>query len=326
MVSAFRHLIRTLVLRAIATAWLLLPATALAADAEQEYQALLQQDEDAQRHVDRLIADNEAFSKEGAGLAPSLLNTKLRQLLDPVRDGYNTFLTRHPQHVKGHLAYASFLMEYGDQSAARTHLERAVALAPDDPVALNNLANFHGQSDTPEAAFPLYEGAIRVRPGEATYHRNCASVMILHRHAARKYYALADDQSVFARALEYYRKAAALAPKDFLLASSFAQAFYHLKPFPYASAAGAWEQALTLANTATERQGVMLHLARIHTDAKNYDEARRNLNSIQEPALLELKQQILARLPLQMEKIPFSTSTRAPSLFNPSTAPPPSRK
>lgn len=287
------------------------------------FRELLQADEKALDQIDHLLANNEAFARQGAGLNQAAMATKVRALTDPVIDDYQSFLTKHPNHVKAHLAYASFLGQFGRDQEARKHLDEAIKLAPADPVALNNAANWFGEHGPPEKALEYYRKAMAARPGESTYYRNCASVMLLHRPQAVSWFALADEQALFVRTQEYYRKAHELKPDDFLLASDLAQIHYQIKPFPYLESVSAWENALQLAPSRTEKEGVLIHLARIHLQAKQFPAARLNLNSITLPEFLSTKRKLIAGIPVAMKQVEFSTSTQPAKLFNFSTAPPP---
>ncbi|MGB0582136.1 MAG: hypothetical protein ACPGVU_20775 [Limisphaerales bacterium] len=290
---------------------------------ESAYRKVLLADEYALEQVDQLISSNEAFKRQGAGLNDAMINTKVRSLTDPVREKYDAFLKQHPKHVKGHLAYASFLGQFGLTDTAKPHLEEALRLAPNDPVALNNAANYYGANGPARKAFELLEKAISLKPNEATYRRNFASVLLTHRQAARAYLGVSTEQEIFARVSLHYRQALKLAPEDFLLATDFAQIHYQLRPFPYTNAVNAWEGAFNLAPSRLEKEGIMIHLARIHIQAKEYSEARRNLNGISRPEFQETKSKLLSNLPMAMKKIEFSTSTKPAPKFNLSTQPPP---
>ncbi len=294
--------------------------------AETSFKELLEKDGVAQRQIDYLIRSNDAFTRQGAGLSAGLLNTKLRQLMDPMVEAYEEFLVKYPKFVKGHLAYASFMLELDQQKPAEKHLQRAIQLEPSNPVALNNLANYFGQYGPAAEAFANYERAIELRPNEATYYRNYASAMLVNRAAARDYLKVKTEQQVFRRALDLFKKAVTLSPEDFLLASTLAQSYYRVQPVPYSEAKQAWKNALRLASAPAEQQGVRLHLARLHIATKDYEDARRYLNGVTDESLDSIRKPLLAKLPLKMTPLPFSTSTRGPRLFNLSTAPPPGSK
>ena len=288
-----------------------------------ELRALLLDDQNAQDRVDELIASNNAFKLEGAGLSNAIMAAKIRQVIDPVREDYEAFLERNPRHARAHLALASFLQEFGDKINAKLHMDTALEIAPNDPVALNNLGNYYGEFGPPEKAFEFYQRAGKAAPDQSMYLRNLASVMVVQPEAAQTYFALTDEQDVVRRALLYFSEARRLNPADFLLCSTLAQTYYQLKPLPYNEAAAAWESALKVAGTRMEKEGVMIHLARIHIQAKKFDAARYNLNGISDPLLQDLKRELRAKIPRKMDPVSFSTSTAPPSLFNLYSARPP---
>ena len=288
-----------------------------------ELRSILIDDQNAQDRVDELIASNNAFKAEGAGLSDAIMATKVRQIIDPVREQYIAFLQRNPKHVRAHLALASFLQEFGDRENSKSHLDTALTLAPNDPVALNNLGNFHGEFGPPEKAFEYYQRASKAAPKQSMYYRNLASVMIIHPLESQSYFRIADKQGVLRRGIDLFKKAVSLNPDDFLLQSTLAQTYYQMRPFPYQEATNAWERALVLAGTRIEKEGVMIHLARIHIKEKNYDAARINLNGVKVEFMLDLKKELMAKIPKKMSPVSFSTSTAGPGLFNLSTSPPP---
>jgi tetratricopeptide (TPR) repeat protein len=298
-------------------------AAASPAEAETEFKQLLLADEAALRTVDRLMAENNAFAREGAGLPKALLSTKVHGVVDPVRDQYVAFLAKHPDHVRGHLAYASFLGEFSTAEEIEEHLDRALELAPNDPVVLNNVAKHHAESGSADKAFALIKRALEANPEEPTYLRNLAGIMLVHRQKAVTFFGLQDEHQLFNYAAELYRRAVARQPEDFLLRTTLAQSLYHLEPFPDAEAVQVWEQALGMAGTATEKEGVHLHLARIHVRTKNYDAARRHLAAVTMEELLTEKQKLLSGLPQTMRELEAARPAPAKSLFNLTTAPPP---
>ena len=281
-----------------------------------ELKQLLLADEEALRAVERLMAENAAFAKEGAGLPRALLSTKVHGLVDPVREKYETFLQRHPDHVRGHLAYASFLGEFSETPKILEHLEKAIALAPDDAVVLNNVAKHHAEHGAPDKAFGLIQRALEKRPDEPTYLRNLAGIMLVFRDEAVKFFGLSDTAQAQSHAIRLYRRAVELQPDDFLLRTSLAQALYARSPFPEAEAAAAWEAALNLASTPLEREGVLIHLARVHIRGKNFTAARSRLDEVSAAELQAEKKKLLTELPRSMRNLP------AKALFNLSTAPP----
>jgi len=265
---------------------------------EKEYQKLLELDDAAQEEVDKWIRDDTAFREQGAGLAGATLGARVEQRLKPVREAYEGFLRRHPDHARAHLAYGSFLHDTQDEEGSVEHWEKARELEPQNPAAWNNLANHYGHRSPVTKAFEYYAKAIELDPKEAVYYQNFATTVYLFRRDAMEFYKI-DEQQVFSKALELYRKALKLDPNNFVLATDYAQSYYGIKPVRTDDAIAGWEYALKVASNDNEREGVYLHLARFKLNAGRFDEARKNLNIVTNEVYAELKKRLLRNLEKQ---------------------------
>ena len=107
-----------------------------------ELEKLEEDDDAALAEVDKWINENMEFAAKGAGIPPQELNRRIKERLDPIRKRYDEFLQKNPKSAKGHLAYASFLGDIGDEDGEVEHLEKAKELDPSNPATWNNLANF----------------------------------------------------------------------------------------------------------------------------------------------------------------------------------------
>jgi tetratricopeptide (TPR) repeat protein len=265
---------------------------------EKEYHTLLEQDDAAQEEVDKWIRDDTAFREQGAGLGGATLRARVEQRLKPVRDAYDGFLRRHPDHARAHLAFGSFLNDTHDEDGALQHWEKARELDPGNPAAWNNLANYYSHRSPVTKAFEYYAKAIELNPNEKVYYQNFATTVFLFRKDAMEFYGI-DEQHVFDKALDLYRKAMKLDPKNFVLASDYAQTYYGIRPIRTQDAIAAWEAALRISGSDTEREGVYLHLARIKLNAGRFDEVRRHLNSVTNEVYAELKKRLERNLEKQ---------------------------
>ena len=259
---------------------------------EKEFQKLMTDDEDAQAEVDQWIKSNDKFAAQGVGRAPETLRARINQRFEPIKQAYEEFLKRHPDHARAELAYGGFLNDIGEEAAARDHWENGRALDPKNPAAWNNLANWYGHNSPVTNAFAYYAKAIELNPAEPVYYQNFATTVYLFRRDATNYFNITEPQ-VFDKALALYRQALALDPKNFLLATDLAQSYYGIKPpktnDPEADrktaqrlneeALAAWQVALRLARDDVEREGVYIHFARININAGHFDEARKNLSA-----------------------------------------------
>ena len=274
--------------------------------AEKEYRKLLELDDAAQEEVDKWIRDDAAFHQQGAGLSSSTLRARVEQRLKPVREAYDDFLRRHPDHARAHLAYGSFLHDTHDEEGGAAQWEKARELDPKNPAACNNLANHYGHSSPVHKAFEYYAKAIELDPNEPVYYQNFATTVFLFRKDAMEFYKI-DEQQVFTKALELYRQALKLDPTNFVLASDLAQTYYGIKPARTEEAIAAWEYAQKNAPGEVEREGVYLHLARFELNADRFEQARRHVNSVTNVVYEELKKRLLRNIE-RLEKQPNGTN------------------
>ena len=262
---------------------------------EKEYQKLLQDDDDGQEEAGKWIREAEAFAGKGADTPYNTLQLRIRERLGKIGKAYEEFLQRHPKHARARLAYGSFLQETGEEEKGVEQMEKSRELDPTNPAAWNNLANYYGHRGPPKKSFGYYEKAIELNPNEAVYYWNFAVTVYLFRQDVREYYHLTESE-VFDKALDLYRQALKHDPKNFELATDYAQSFYGTNPARLEDGFKAWEDTLKIARDEVEREGVYVHFARIQLMQGKFDEARKNLNSITNEMYAGLKGTLTRKL------------------------------
>lgn len=291
---------------------------------EQEFEKLMEEDDAAQEEADKWIREAEAFRAKGAPFSQEALTGRIEQRFAPIRKAYADFLLRHPNHVPARLAFGSFLYEtqYEDEGVAQW--EKARSLDPKNPAAWNNLANHFGHRGPVSKAFEYYTKAIELNPNEPVYLHNFATTMYLFRKDAMETYKI-DEKTVFDRSLEMYRKAMKLDPKNFPLATDYAQSFYGIKPLRTNDALTAWSDALKIASDDFEREGVYIHLARVELSAGRFEEARQHLNLVTNQFYHTLKDRLVRNLDAK-EKGTNSAPSQKIENSTPSITPPRAKK
>jgi len=263
---------------------------------EKEYRKVMEEDDAATDEVDKWIRENQAFVEKGGGAPKDVLNHRIRERLGVVRKAYEDFLKRHPDHARAHLAFGAFLDDMKQEDAAAEEFEKARQLDPKNPAPWNNLANHFGHDGPIRKAFEYYEKAIELDSTQSVYYRNLGDIVFLFRKDSKEYYHLDDDQQVFDRALKLYDKALQLDPHNFPVAQDLAQTYYGIKPFRTDAALRAWTNALNIATTDIEREGVYVHFARIELNAGNFNEARGILGTVTNEMYTVLKTRLLKNL------------------------------
>jgi len=270
-----------------------LPVAATPAD--RELREVMLADDAAQDEVSQWIHELDSQTFTNRTEAGKALNQRIKVRFDRVRSAYENFLNNHPDHARGHLAYGSFLNDIGDEDKAVVEYESAKSLDPKNPAVWNNLANYYGEHSPVTKAFAYYAQAISLKPDEPVYYQNFGTTVYLFRKDAREYYHL-DEQQVFDKALGLYQQGMALAPENFVLATDYAESYYGIRPLRTNDALAAWTNALHIAHTDAERQGVEIHLARVKIGAGMFDEARAHLADVTNTAYADLKNRLIRSL------------------------------
>lgn len=262
---------------------------------QEEYEKLIALDEAALKDVEKMSAEHSAFAEKGAAESKAVLAAKIDQRLEPVRKAYEEFLLKHPAHVDARLAYGSFLNELGEEEDSIVQWEKARELDPKNPSAWNNLANVYAHIGPIKKAFQYYEKAIELDNEEAVYLQNLATVTYLFRKDAAESYRI-DEEGVFNKALELYRRAMKLDPTNIVLATDYAQSFYGIQPLRTDDAVSAWKHALSLAKSDAEKEGIYLHLARVELNSGRFTDAEQHLALVNNPDMQELKNRLRKNL------------------------------
>ena len=256
---------------------------------EQALHAVMLDDDTALDEVHAWMSTNQIPRSDTNGTAR--LNAKIRERLDEVKQNYQNFLHSHANSARGFLAYGSFLNDIGEEDAAKAQYENSRLLDPKDPAVWNQLANYYGEYGELTNAFADYTEAIRLDPAEPVYYQNFATTVYLYRKDAREFYGI-NEQQVFDKALDLYRQAIKLAPDDLVLATDYAESYYGIKPLRTNDALTAWSDCLKLCKDENERQGILIHLARVKISAGMFDEAQANLDTITNQSFADLKSRL----------------------------------
>jgi tetratricopeptide (TPR) repeat protein len=271
------------------------PADASDAVIEREFRQLLELDDKVHDDVDEWIRSNAKLAAKQVGVDPASLDLQVRNRLSEVGAAYAAFLNRHSGHVRARLAYGSYFSDINEIDKAMAQWKKALELAPKNPVAWNNIGKAYGKQGRIAEAFRHFGKAGELAPKEALYYRNLATLIFSYPDDAARYY-LIDRSQIVPKSLELFKKARALDPENFTLATDAALAQLGTQPFEAKAALAAWNDALAIAPSPVEAEGVRIHLARIHAHLGQVDAARALLAKVYETQFAELKAGILRKL------------------------------
>jgi tetratricopeptide (TPR) repeat protein len=258
---------------------------------EQELDKVMEDDDAALDEINKWIQENNAFAAQGAGETKAQLNARIVARLGTVRTNYLDFFQRYPTNALAYLAYGSFLNDIGDEEGAHDQYEKSRQLDPKNPAVWNNLANYYGENSPVTNAFAYYQQAIALNPLEPVYYENFATTVYLFRRDAMRFYSITEPQ-VFDKALALYRKAIELDPDNFPLRTDYAESYYGIRPLRTNDALVSWTNALSVAHSDLEREGVYIHLARIKIAVGRYAEAQAHLDAVTNPADAQMRDRL----------------------------------
>lgn len=275
---------------------------------EKEYRKLLEFEKQVLAQLDKSVREKQTPTQQSGGVS-SLPNLRQRieTELAPVRNAYEDFIRRNPNHAAARISYGNFLNDTGDEDGAVAQWEKVLQLDPANSAAWNNLANYYGHRGPVEKAFAFYAKAIELNPREPVFYYNLGTTVYLFRKDAMQFYGITEQQ-VFDMALDLYNKALQLDPNNFTLAADIAQTYYGIRPMRTDAAIKAWEYALKLAPNELARQNVYLHLARLKINARRIDEAKQHLDAVTNSTYDVVKARLLRRLNEELAKQPVSNT------------------
>jgi tetratricopeptide (TPR) repeat protein len=232
-------------------------------EAERQFRFLLSRGEE-------LRAQDDQFA--GSTPPPAVTNRWNAQLRRLEGD-YKRFLNQYPRHARAMVAYGDLLYDRDRQEEAVRWWERAIAVDPREAYAYNDIANHYGHYGRADKALRYYEKAIELAPTEPMFRFNWATTCQLFRNESHAVYGWNKDE-IFRRSLEQFRSARDLAPKDFQMASVYAETFYQIPQPDWHEAHEAWRFCLNQPLDDRQREFVCGNLARVCIHLGRYDEAR----------------------------------------------------
>ena len=263
--------------------------------AEKEFRSVLLLDDKIHAEVDQWIRDNAKLTEKKSGVPVESLGEQVRIRLNKVEESYVAFLAKYPKHVEARLAFGSFYSGLGKLDDAMGQWSDALDLDKKNPVPWNNIGKAYGQKGKISEAIRHFTKASELAPNQPLYYRNLAAMLFAYPDQAARYY-LIDRSKVVPKVLLLFEKALILDPKNFTLATDTAMVHLATRPFDAKEAISAWNNALLLAPDSRTKEGVRIHLARIHAHIGEVKIARKLLGDVREPKFSELKEEILKKI------------------------------
>lgn len=271
---------------------------------EKEFRSVLLLDDKIHSEVDQWIRDNAKLTEKKSGVPVESLGEQIRIRLSKVEEAYVSFLAKYPKHVEARLAFGSFYSGLGKHDDAMGQWAEARDLEKQNPVPWNNIGKAYGQKGKISEAIRHFTKASELAPKQPLYYRNLAAMLFAYPDQAARYY-LIDRSQVVPKVLLLFEKALILDPKNFTLATDTAMIYLATSPFKAKEAINAWNKALSLAPDMRSKEGVRIHLARIHARIGEPKIAQKLLLDVRDPNFNQLKEEILKKI----DSLPSTNST-----------------
>ena len=271
---------------------------------EKEFRSVLLLDDKIHSEVDQWIRDNAKLTEKKSGIPVESLGEQIRIRLSKVEEAYVSFLAKYPKHVEARLAFGSFYSGLGKHDAAMGQWTEARDLEKQNPVPWNNIGKAYGQKGKISEAIRHFTKASELAPKQPLYYRNLAAMLFAYPDQAARYY-LIDRSQIVPKVLLLFEKALILDPKNFTLATDTAMIYLATSPFKAKEAINAWNKALSLAPDMRSKEGVRIHLARIHARIGEPKIAQKLLLDVRDPNFNQLKEEILKKI----DSLPSTNST-----------------
>ena len=211
---------------------------------------------------------------------------------------YRELAGKYPDRAAVQKARGEYAWQHERAVEAIPSLRRAEALDPADADTADVLASAELQLGRTREAAAQWQQAVRASPADPRYHFALANALFLFRHELLDPTTFPNEEAVFAKALEEFRQAAALAPQDLAYARAYAETFYAVPHPDWEQARSAWQAVRALSGADTDFPNS--HLARVSLRMKRPEEAEAYLALIHTPDFADLK----AKLHAQAARLP----------------------
>ena len=241
-----------------------------------------------------LLAD---AAKSGENLDQEALRSQVESLCHE----YEALIRSNPNFAAAYASYGYLLSKVGMRKESVAILLKANQLDPDIPLVKNQLGNYLAEEGKPLEAVNYFLSAIKLEPNEPLYHYQLGTLLYEARDDFLKSGEWKKDGLEHAMH-QAFKRAAELAPDRFEFVYRYGESFYDITEPDWAEAQQVWSGLEARAQTAIERQTIILHEANVDLKWDKPEEARALLEKVNDPTLAVQKQKLVAQLPEMAKK------------------------
>lgn len=261
---------------------------------------------DAHEDIYRWLREMPALDENPEEEPNHMLSLRIDHRFKIVSEAIAEFRRKHPDAAVIEGIEAPFREEMVRLLEMVRQLEMTRHEQPDSAEPWSELAHQLLHTGRVVEAFECFEKSLALLPLEASYYADFGTSLLIYRQDAAAHYKL-TEQAVFDKALRMYRRGMNLEPENFRYAVALAEIYYLITPARLVDGQTAWEHALNLAGNESERNEVMVHLARYAINRGHPNLAKVYLEQVKEPRWTVPKLALLRRI-TDSEKNPAPTS------------------
>lgn len=199
-----------------------------------------------------------------------------------VREAYELVLRSYNNNARAQTYYGELLYDrFGEKDAALKAWQLAASLDKKLSLPLNDLAIHYCHEGQYEVALEFYDKAVALEPDNPDYLYNMAQMYLVNFPEIQKFRGWKKEK-VFQEAMKMSRHAAELSPNDFELLQDYAVNFFASENFAieanWKAAAKAWQETRKVAASPDKKFYTWLNEARVWIKAGNKTKAQACLN------------------------------------------------
>jgi tetratricopeptide (TPR) repeat protein len=278
---------------------------ALSLRAAEPSKMVLPAESPAQAELKGLVArQQELLARADAAGAQAAVEALRPQFQKLVND-YELFLKDYPSVAAGYVSYALLLGKpvLDERRRAAALMLKANELDPNVPLVKNQLGNWLAEEGRPLEAVNYFLAAIQLAPDEPLYHYQLGTLLAEARDdfvKSGEWTRAALDKA----AQEAFRRAAELAPGRIEFTYRYGESFYDVEQPDWPAALAWWRALEKKVKPGIEQQTVRLHEANVLLKQGKNSEARALLTTVDEAALQQQKQKLMAQLSAENLALP----------------------
>lgn len=221
--------------------------------------------------------------------------TEAQRRFHSVSRQYLSLIANNPDKLEPRLLYGKLLNRYGDGLGAMEQFHAALDIDPNVAMAYQQLSVIYAEEGDFGTALAYALEAVEREPSEAVYHYGIGELIAYFRDEM-----VADgintEVELDEQMIRAFAQAAELAPSLVSMQFRFGEAHYDMTDPDWEGALRQWQRMATDLGddlSATERDALRLHTARVLAELGRMDEARKEAEMVETAGLISTRDDLI---------------------------------